>query len=117
MKHSQNILPDKKFLNISDFSKRYLISRPSTYKLIKEGRLPTKMIGKRLHIDVSNDKIIKTAINSLSGPGEWSRNDNYKPKRHKHLTPDEEFDLQFEAFEKKEAEKREKRRLARIKCK
>ena len=103
------------YLSVSAFAERYGKSRPTVYKLIKTGMLHTVQTGKRLKIDVSDPSIILEALHSLPGTGNYSgRASGNNPSKSKNVH-DSEFDLNFAIFEKEEAERRLKRRLARIK--
>ena len=55
------------------FSKRYDISRTSVDRLVREERLMTVIIGKRLFIDITTPSIVERALISLPGRGNYKR--------------------------------------------
>ena len=112
---SENNSRSEKYLSISGFAEKYGKSRPTVYKMLEKCILPLKQIGKRLKIDVSNPELVRKALHSLPGVGNWvGRSCNYKPIKRK-CSFDTELDLQYEIYEREQAEKRAKRKLARIK--
>jgi hypothetical protein len=115
MKHPENISRSEKYLSISAFAERYNKSRPTVYKMLEMGILPTIWIGKRLFIDTSDPVMMMAALHKFPGTGNYSgRSCDYKPPKRKN-TFDSEMDLRYEIFEAEQEAKRQKRKKLRSK--
>jgi hypothetical protein len=72
----KKIITDK-LLNFSQFSKLHRLSRPTTDYLIRQGLLPTTMISRRLFIDTTSENVIRNALKTCTGRGNWRRPRSY----------------------------------------
>jgi hypothetical protein len=104
MKNSQNISSNKNYLNISQVARRFKISRPSIYKLLKMGFLPSEIIKKRLYIDCSDNAKVLFAIRQLPKTGHYtrSRSWSYVQPKYKPGSFEAKFEEAYQASERGE---------------